>query len=96
MKKNGQSIYGTRGGVVKKQDWGVVTAKDKTWYAHIIKTPKDPSYILIPELKKKIEKCNLLNSKKALKFKMKPEGTYIYLDGIQLDAIDTILEIHFK
>jgi alpha-L-fucosidase len=96
MKINGQSIYGTRGGVMKKQEWGGVTAKDKIWYAHIIKTPKDPSYILIPELKNKIVKCNLLNSKKTLKFKIKPEGAYIYLDGIQSDPIDTILEIHFN
>lgn len=33
MNKNGESIYGTRGGVLKAQEWGVVTAKAKTWYA---------------------------------------------------------------
>jgi alpha-L-fucosidase len=96
MKINGRSIYGTRGAVMKAQEWGVVTAKDKIWYAHIIKTPKDSSYILIPEMKNKIVTCNLLNSKKALKFKMKPEGTYIYLDRIQLDAIDTIIELQLQ
>ena len=68
MRENGQSIYGTRGAIMKAQDWGVITAKNKIWYAHIIKTPKEPSYILIPELKNKIKKCNLLNSKNALKF----------------------------
>lgn len=70
MRENGQSIYGTRGAIMKAQDWGVITAKNKIWYAHIIKTPKEPSYILIPELKNKIKKCNLLNSKNALKFKI--------------------------
>lgn len=55
MSKNGGSIYGTRGGVLKAQEWGVVTAKAKTWYAHIIKTPKDSSYILISEMKMKLE-----------------------------------------
>lgn len=96
MKMNGQSIYGTRGGVLKAQDWGVITAKDSTWYAHIIKTPKDSSYILIPELKNKIKKCNLLNSKKELKFKVKPEGTYVYLKGVALDPIDTIIELQLQ
>lgn len=96
MKINGQSIYGTRGGVLKAQEWGVVTAKDKIWYAHIIKTPKDSSYILIPEMKNKIKKCNLLNSKKELKFKVKPEGTYIYLKGVELDPIDTIIELQLQ
>jgi len=96
MNKNGQSIYGTRGGIMKEQDWGVITAKEKTWYAHITKTPKDSSFILIPEMKNKIIKCNLLNSNKVLKFKVKPEGTYVYLAGITLDPIDTIIELQLK
>ena len=96
MKVNGQSIYGTRGGIIKSQDWGVVTAKEKIAYAHIIKTPKDSSFILIPKMKSKIVKCNLLNSNKALKFKMKLEGTYVYLEGITLDPIDTIIELQLK
>jgi alpha-L-fucosidase len=96
MKINGQSIYGTRGNVLKEQEWGVVTAKDKIWYGHIIKTPKDSSYILITEMKNKIKKCNLISSKKELKFKVKPKGTYIYLNGVVLDPIDTIIELHLQ
>ena len=96
MKINGQSIYGTRGGVVKKQDWGAVTAKDKTWYAHIIKTPKDSASIFIPEVKNKIKSCHLLNSKKALKFKQQSGGVFVYLNGVQLDAIDTIIELKLQ
>jgi len=96
MNKNGESIYGTRGGVLKSQEWGVITTKEKTWYAHVIKTPQDSSFILIPKMKIKIIKCNLLNSKKVLKFKIKPEGTYVYLDGISLDTIDTIIELQLK
>ena len=96
MNVNGQSIYGTRGGIIKPQDWGVVTKKGKTAYAHIIKAPKDSSFILIPTMKNKIVKCNLFNSKKALKFKIKPEGTYVYFEGITLDPIDTIIELHLK
>lgn len=93
MKENGESIYGTRGNVVKSQEWGMVTAKEKIWYAHIIKTPKQPSYIFIPEVKNKITRCTLLNSKKALKYKQQPEGVFIYLNGVQLDAIDTIIQL---
>ncbi|TDE44816.1 alpha-L-fucosidase [Flavobacterium rhamnosiphilum] len=96
MKINGQSIYGTRGAVMKGQEWGVVTTKDKIWYAHIIKTPKQASYIFIPELKNKVVKCTLFNSKKTLKFKQQPEGVFVYLDGLQLDAIDTIIEIKLQ
>ncbi|TDE50089.1 alpha-L-fucosidase [Flavobacterium sp. GT3P67] len=96
MKINGQSIYGTRGGVTKKQEWGVVTAKDKIWYAHIIKTPKDYTSIFIPEMKNKIKSCNLLNSKKALKFKQQSGGVFVHLDGVQVDPIDTIIELQLQ
>jgi len=95
MKKNGASIYGTRGGVLKPQEWGVVTAKDKTWYAHIINKPKQESYIFIPDVKNKIKSCTVFNAKTELKFKQQPEGVFVYLGNTQIDAVDTILEIHF-
>ena len=95
MKKNGATIYGTRGGVLKPQEWGVVTAKDKIWYAHIIKKPKQESYIFIPDVKNKIKKCHVFNTKTELKFKQQPEGVFVYLGNTQIDAVDTILEIHF-
>jgi len=96
MDKNGNSIYGTRGNVMKPQDWGVFTAKDKTWFAHIINTPKENAYIFIPEMKQKIKKCYLIDSKRELKFKQQSEGTFVYLDGIKLDSIDTIIEMQIQ
>ena len=36
MEKNGESIYGTRGNFIPVQDWGVVTAKNKDIYVHIL------------------------------------------------------------
>ena len=96
MEKNGNIIYGTRGGVMKAQDWGVFTAKDKTWFAHIINTPKQTAYIFIPEMKQKIKKCYLMDGKKELKFKQLPEGTFVYLDGTKIDTIDTIIEMQMQ
>jgi alpha-L-fucosidase len=96
MRQNGETIYGTRGDVFKGQDWGVVTAKEKTWYAHIIRTPKQAGYILFPEMKQKVLKCFLYNGKTPLKFKQQPEGVFVYLDGVQLDAIDTIIELQLQ
>lgn len=96
VKQYGATIYGTRGNVLKGQDWGVVTANEKTWYAHIIKTPKQPGYIFIPEMKEKVLKCTLFNGNTVLKFKQLPEGLFIYLDGVSLDAIDTIITLQLK
>lgn len=96
VQQYGTTIYGTRGNVVKGQDWGVVTANEKTWYAHIIKTPKQPGYIFIPEMKEKVLKCTLFNGNTTLKFKQLPEGLFIYLDGVTLDTIDTIITLQLK
>jgi len=37
-----------------------------------------------------------LNGNKEIKFKQQPEGTFIYIDGIMLDDIDTIIQLDLK
>lgn len=95
MQKNGETIYGTRGSIVQPQEWGVITAKANTWYAHILHTPQQRAYIFIPEVKRTIVSCTLFNNKQPLKIKQYNEGVFVYLEGISLDTIDTILEINF-
>jgi alpha-L-fucosidase len=95
MAKNGETIYGTRGAVVKEQVWGVVTAKEKTWYAHIIKKSTEP-YIFIPDVKAKVSKVLLFSNKAILRFKQQPEGLFVYLDNLKLDTVDTIIELQLK
>src|SRR6202012_2885622 len=94
--KNGESIYGTRGGIIPAQSWGVVTDKGNTVYIHILNNPETGNYVLLPGLKQKIAKAFLLDSKKEIKFKQQAEGTFIYLDGIALDDIDTIIQLETK
>jgi alpha-L-fucosidase len=92
MKKNGESIYGTRGNVIAPQQWGVVTSKDNTLYAHILSSPGQ-DYIFIPSLKQKIVKVAVLNGSTNLKFRQQPEGVFVYLKGIEPDAYDTIVKL---
>ena len=96
MQQNGETIYGTRGNVIPPKDWGVVTRRDKTVYLHILKKPEQPAYLFIPELKQKIVRAFLFNSKKEIKVKQQPEGTFIYLDDVTLDEVDTILQLELK
>lgn len=96
LKINGDSIYGTRGNVVPPKDWGVVTMKNKTVYLHILQKPESPDFIFIPEMKQTISGVKLFNQNKTVTFKQQPEGTFIYLKGIALDEIDTILEVELK
>jgi len=92
MQKNGESIYGTRGNVIPAQQWGVVTAKNKTLYAHVLELPVQP-YIFLPQVKGKITKAALLADGSPVKYKQMPEGVFVYTTGLKPDADDTIIQL---
>ncbi|MBD1366209.1 alpha-L-fucosidase [Mucilaginibacter sp. ZT4R22] len=92
VKKNGESVYNTRGSTMPPQPWGVMTANGKTLYAHITTTPGE-SYIFIPQMKEKVTKAVLLNGGGTVKFKQQPEGVFIYTNGLTMDPIDTIIKL---
>lgn len=95
MKANGETIYGTRGNIYPPQDWGVVTVKNKSYFVHILK-PTSQGYIFMPGFSGKIISASLRAGKKNIKFKQQPEGVFVYLDGVQFDPIDTILELQLQ
>lgn len=92
MQQYGETIYGTRGNIIPPQEWGVVTGKDKSLFVHVL-SPKNPTYIFIPEVEGKVTNCSLFSTKKAVKFKQQDEGVFIYLNGLDLDAVDTVFEL---
>jgi len=92
MKKNGETIYDTRGNIIAPQPWGVITAKGNILYAHILNRFSTP-YIFIPGVKQKISRVSLFSNGAALKFKQQQEGLFVYLSGDSLDDIDTIVQL---
>jgi alpha-L-fucosidase len=96
VKNYGETIYGTRGAVTIPKKWGGFTQKGNTIYMHILANEGGENFIFIPELKQKIQKAVLFNGKKEVKFKQQPEGTFIYLSGIDLNEVDTIVELQMK
>lgn len=96
MKENGETVYGTRGNVLPAKKWGVATQKGKTVYLHILDKPENPAFLFIPELKGKIAAARQFKGKKEIKFKQQPEGTFVYLDGVAPDDVDTIIELQLK
>ena len=94
MDANAASIRGTRGNIVAAQNWGVLTQKNKTVYVHILSKNDSNNYLFIPQLNEKINTASLFNSKTQVKFKQVSEGVFIYLDGIQLNDIDTIIQLN--
>lgn len=94
MKRNGSAIYGTRGGLVPEQEWGVVTGKEKTMYVHILRPGKlTGNYVFVPGIKTTVTSALLFGNQTALHFKQLPEGVFVYLDGVALDTTDTILQL---
>ena len=93
--QNGASIYGTRGNLVPPQDWGVVTAKEKALYAHLLNWPTQ-NFIFIPGVRQKIASVFLFADKTPLKFKQQEEGIFVYIDPAKKDDIDTIVQLTVK
>jgi len=94
MDKNAVSIRGTRGNVTAVQDRGVLTQRNKTIYVHILDKKDQNNFIFVPQLVDKINTATLLNTNSIMKFKQVPEGVFIYLDGIKLNDIDTIIQLN--
>lgn len=95
LQQYGSTVYGTRGAVTTPKNWGGFTQKGKSLYMHILQK-QEGDYIFIPELKQKVKKATTLDGKTVIKFKQQPEGTFIYLNGISWDNIDTILELQLQ
>jgi len=94
MQQYGESIYGTRGNVTPPKDWGVVTAKNKTIYVHLLKDSTQP--IVITGIAGKVKSCQLMGTDKKVKYKQDKNDVTLNLDGIKLNDADTIVEIETK
>lgn len=95
MKKNGESIYGTRGKVMEPQDWGVVTIKDGAAYVHILNRPSSPA-IEVSGIPKKVKKSFVLGENRPVKYQQKKDVLALETEGLAFDGIDTIIKLEFK
>ncbi len=94
MQQNASTIRGTRGDIVPAQDWGVITKNTSSMFVHILNKKDNNPYLFIPQFTGKVNTAVLFNGKTPLKFKQQPEGLFIYLDGIKLNDIDTIIQLN--
>ena len=89
MKANGSTIYGTRGGCVPPQAWGVTTQKGKNLFIHILNKVEE-GQILLPLTEQKLSKVSMFSDGTPLKFKRDKEGYRIFLPK-QPETVDYIL-----
>ena len=94
MKVNGPAIYGTRGGCIPPQSWGVTTQKENTLYIHILNNVED-GQIFLPLTEQKLTKVTMFADDTKLKFKRDEEGYRIFLPKLP-ETVDFILEATIK
>lgn len=95
MKQYAATIQGTRGNIIPTQEWGVITAKGKKVFVHVIKQV-NTDYIFIPYTSGKIKSANLFSNKTNISFKQVDEGVFIYLKDIQQDPINTVIQLELN
>lgn len=94
-KTYGESIYGTRGGQIAPQSWGVSTQKDDKIYIHIMDWKTDNFFF--PTVEGKITSVVDFQSKKKLKHSTNAYGTLVELPkNRDYDQADFVLEIQMK
>jgi len=90
LKKNGQSIYATRGGPFMPGPWGASTHKDNTIYIHILNWPGEK--LLLPPIPKKIIANSVLTSG-TVSIKQTDDSIEISVPEIYRREIDTIIKL---
>lgn len=94
MKQYGNSVYGTKGSIIKAQSWGAVTEKEKEIYLHVFETTTKE--VIIDKFPYKPGKLTLLNGSDAIKYSYKNGQLKIDLSKVKRDDFDTVLKLEIK
>ena len=86
--KNGDTIYGTRGGPIPPRSWGVSTQKDGKTYVHILDLKDE--YLALPAVPG-VKRAHLFHSTAPVEMKTLDGGLLLKLPENVRDPIDTIV-----
>lgn len=93
MAQYGETIRGTRGGLVAPQPWGVSTQRGDTLYLHLLDCKQQQ--VSVPLSSKRIRSAKLYGSAAKLKMQKAGDATTIVLPSMP-DQVDTIVELTLK
>ncbi|MEA4917472.1 alpha-L-fucosidase [Proteiniphilum sp.] len=93
LKTYGETIYGTRGGFIPPQEWGVTTQKGNKLYVHILNLKEKDIYL--PLNGKKIKSAKSFIDKKPVSFIMEGTGAKLTFGTIP-DDIDFVVELELR
>ncbi len=89
LEKNGQTIYGTRGGPFKPGSWGASTYKGNTIFVHILNW-QGKDTLTLPDIGKKILKSSLPGGG-SVTIEKTEEGINLAVPKQNQDSLDTIV-----
>jgi len=89
LAKNGESIYGTRGGPLKPGEYGVSTHKGNLIYIHVLQWPAGK--LELPVIQNKITRAYLLADRKKLSFSQTAAGVSVSLPEKAPDPIASVI-----
>ena len=93
MRQYGETIYGTRGGIIPPHDWGVTTQRGNTLYVHVLKLKDNALYL--PLSGKRVKQVRLFSDKTKLRYTAVGDGITIQLPAVPT-GVDTILEVTLR
>lgn len=93
LAENGETIYGTRGGIVAPHSWGVSTQKGNRLFIHILSCA-DRS-LFLPITGRKVTKAVMYHGKEKVGMVATKDGVLIQLPAVP-SGVDTIVELTLK
>ena len=90
MKQYGETIYGTRGGLVAPRDWGVTTQKGNTLYVHILNYPDKE--LVLPLQGRKVKRAVVYKDKTLVRYLHSRDGIILQMKDVPSDP-DYIIEL---
>jgi len=94
LELHGESIYATRKGPVRPQEWGCMTQKGNVVYVHVLDCPG--ANLEIKGFEPKIKSARFFDDDSEAEVKKTKEGIVITLPEEKLQEIDTVIVLTLK
>jgi alpha-L-fucosidase len=91
LAKNGESVYGTRGGPVSPRPWGVTTQKGNTVYVHLLDWEDEA--LALPALPGKVAAARMLAGGAPVAFREDAGGVVLRVPTGGRDPLDTVVAV---
>jgi alpha-L-fucosidase len=89
LEKNGESIYGPRGGPITPRPWGVTTHKGSRVYVHVLDWPD--KVLALPKPPRPVKSARYMADGAEIPITKDADALLLRLDPEKADPLDTIV-----